>query len=67
MLVVIWECAGGKEIDLHAAHLRMLESKINNNVRFFFSFVPVLENVMVWRDFQHSYSYVFGDCATDLP
>ncbi|KAM3201690.1 putative protein isoform X1 [Capsicum annuum] len=22
---------------------------------------------MVWRDFQHSYSYVFGDCARDLP
>ncbi|KAM3266802.1 hypothetical protein P3L10_003797 [Capsicum annuum] len=67
MVVVIWECAGGKEIDLHAAHLHMLECKINNNVRFFSSFVPVLENVMVWRDFQHSYSYVFGDCARDLP
>ncbi|KAF3667781.1 hypothetical protein FXO38_08432 [Capsicum annuum] len=32
MVVVIWECAGGKGIDLHAAHLRMLECKINNNV-----------------------------------
>ncbi|KAM3201688.1 hypothetical protein P3L10_034051 [Capsicum annuum] len=67
MDVVIWECVGGKEIDLHAAHLRILEYKINNNVRFFFSFVPVLENVMVWRDLRHSYSYEFGDRARDLP
>ncbi|KAF3616516.1 hypothetical protein FXO38_34474 [Capsicum annuum] len=68
MVVVIWDCIVVKEIDLHAAHLRMLEYKIYNKVRFFFSFVPVLENVMVWGNLWYSsYLYVFGDCARDLP
>ncbi|KAM3201652.1 F-box/FBD/LRR-repeat protein [Capsicum annuum] len=66
--VLILECVGVKEIDLHAACLRTLVCKINNDVTFFFSFVPMLENVMVSRCFQlFKYSYIFGDRARDLP
>ncbi|PHT97386.1 hypothetical protein BC332_33690 [Capsicum chinense] len=66
--VVILECVGVKEIDLHAACLRTLVCKIKNDVTFFFSFVPMLENVMVSRCFQlFKYSYIFGDHARDLP
>ncbi|KAM3201657.1 hypothetical protein P3L10_034020 [Capsicum annuum] len=66
--VVIMECVGVKEIDLHAACLRTLVCKIKNDVTFFFSFVPMLENVMVSRCFQlFKYSYIFGDHARDLP
>ncbi|PHT30865.1 hypothetical protein CQW23_27202 [Capsicum baccatum] len=66
--VVILDCDGGKEIDLHAAYLRTLECKIRNDVTFFFSFVPMLENVMVSRSFRpFKYSYIFGDHARDLP
>ncbi|XP_047258523.1 uncharacterized protein LOC124885368 isoform X3 [Capsicum annuum] len=32
MVVVIWDCIVVKEIDLHAAHLRMLEYKIYNKI-----------------------------------
>ncbi|PHT29861.1 hypothetical protein CQW23_30555 [Capsicum baccatum] len=66
--VVILECVGVKEIDLHAACLRTLVCNIKNDVTFFFSFVPMLENVMVSRCFQlFKYSYIFGDHARDLP
>ncbi|PHT30861.1 hypothetical protein CQW23_27198 [Capsicum baccatum] len=66
--VVILECVGVKDIDLHAACLRTLECKIRNDVTFFFSFVPMLENVMVFRCFSRlKYSYIFGDHARDLP
>ncbi|PHT30864.1 hypothetical protein CQW23_27201 [Capsicum baccatum] len=66
--VVILECVGGKEIDLHAAYLRTLECRIRNDVTFFFKFVPMLENVMVSRCFGSlKNSYIFGDHARDLP
>ncbi|PHU13212.1 Pentatricopeptide repeat-containing protein, chloroplastic [Capsicum chinense] len=66
--VVILECDGGKEIDLHAAYLRTLECKIRNDVTFFFKFAPMLENVMVCRCFGRlKNSYIFGDHARDLP
>ncbi|PHT29858.1 hypothetical protein CQW23_30552 [Capsicum baccatum] len=66
--VVILECDGGKEIDLHAACLRTLVCKIKNDVTFFFSFVPMLKNVMVSHCFQlFKYSYIFGDHTRDLP
>ncbi|PHT28486.1 hypothetical protein CQW23_31941 [Capsicum baccatum] len=62
--VVIWRCDGGKEIDLHAEYLHTLECMVWNNVRFFFSFVPMLENVTVcpwWSN-----SYIFSRGARDL-
>ncbi|KAM3283585.1 hypothetical protein P3S67_027230 [Capsicum chacoense] len=66
--VVILECAGGQEIDLHAAYLRTLECRIRNDVTFFFKFAPMLENVMVSRCFGYlKNSYIFGDHARDLP
>ncbi|PHT44289.1 hypothetical protein CQW23_18314 [Capsicum baccatum] len=66
--VVILECDGGQEIDLHAAYLRMIECRIRNDVTFFFKFAPMLENIMVSRCFGHlKNSYIFGDHARDLP
>ncbi|PHU13202.1 hypothetical protein BC332_20132 [Capsicum chinense] len=66
--VVILECDGGQEIDLHAAYLRTLECRIRNDVIFFFKFAPMLENVMISRCFGRlKNSYIFGDHARDLP
>ncbi|PHT64571.1 hypothetical protein T459_28996 [Capsicum annuum] len=65
--VVILECDGGKEIDLHAPYLHRLKCQMNNKVTFFFSFVPMLENVMVCPGWESPcYSYTFGNSARSL-
>ncbi|OIT33207.1 PREDICTED: putative F-box/FBD/LRR-repeat protein At5g22670 isoform X2 [Nicotiana attenuata] len=65
--VVFWACGGVEEIELQGANLRKLESELFNKVRFFFSFVPVLEDVIIHPLEDDTVSYVFDDLARDLP
>lgn len=65
--VVFWSCGGVEEIELQAANLRKLESELFNKARFFFSFVPVLEDVIIHPLKDDIVSYVFDDLARDLP
>ncbi|KAM3188719.1 hypothetical protein P3L10_034560 [Capsicum annuum] len=62
--VAFWWCYGWKEIDLHAPYLHTLECMVWKKVRFFFSFVPMLENVTVCP--RWSTSYLFGHHARVL-
>ncbi|XP_047268851.1 uncharacterized protein LOC107852188 isoform X2 [Capsicum annuum] len=62
--VAFWWCDGWKEIDLHAPYLHTLECMVWKKVRFFFSFVPMLENVTVCP--RWSTSYLFGHHARVL-
>nr|XP_009802492.1 PREDICTED: putative F-box/LRR-repeat protein At4g15060 [Nicotiana sylvestris] len=65
--VVFFACGGLEEIDLWAANLHSFECNFFSKVRFYFSFVPMLENVMIDLKGATAMPYIFGDFARDLP
>ncbi|XP_059309850.1 FBD-associated F-box protein At5g56370-like [Lycium ferocissimum] len=64
---IFFTCNGVEEIDLRARNLRTFECSSYRKVRFYFSFVPELEYVMIDLRQSESMPYIFGDFARDLP
>ncbi|XP_060192575.1 putative F-box/FBD/LRR-repeat protein At1g78840 isoform X2 [Lycium barbarum] len=65
--IVFFVCGGLEEIDLRAKNLRLFECIFFSKVRFYFSCVPMLENVMINFRGATAMPYIFGDFASDLP
>ncbi|PHT29604.1 hypothetical protein CQW23_30829 [Capsicum baccatum] len=65
--VLFADCGGLEEIDLQATNLHGFEWFFDNNVRFYFSSVPVLEHVKISLRGDASMPYIFGDFARGLP
>ncbi|KAM3363770.1 hypothetical protein P3S68_018624 [Capsicum galapagoense] len=65
--VLFADCGGLEEIDLQATNLHGFECFFDNNVRFYFSSVPVLEHVKISLRGDASMPYIFGDFARGLP
>ncbi|PHU27737.1 hypothetical protein BC332_06069 [Capsicum chinense] len=61
--VLFVDCGGLEEIDLQATNLHGFECFFDNNVRFYFSSVPVLEHVKISLRGDASMPYIFGDFA----
>ncbi|XP_060183376.1 putative F-box/LRR-repeat protein At4g15060 [Lycium barbarum] len=64
---IFFTCNGVEDIDLRARNLRTFECSSYRKVRFYFSFVPELEYVMIDLRQSESMPYIFGDFARDLP
>ncbi|KAJ8546212.1 hypothetical protein K7X08_018795 [Anisodus acutangulus] len=52
---------------LTATNLRRFECSFDNKVRFYFSFVPVLEHVIICLGGDTAIPYIFGEFVRDLP